>query len=381
VLEPEAKWLAKPAGEEPCGLALCLSGGGYRAMLFHLGALWRLNQLGYLGKLDRVSSVSGGSIAAGVLAKHWDSLQFDANGTASNFEQTVVPDLHGLANRTVDAPAILGGLFWFGSIGNRVAGAYKRHLFGSLKLSDLPDKPRFVFNATNLQTGSLWRFSKPYMADYKVGQVLDPDVELATAVAASSAFPPFLSPVKLKLDEGAIVPFDSHTPELHKEPYTRKVVLSDGGVYDNLGLETALGRCDVLLVSDGGGKLKPAKRPWRNWPMHTLRVLGVIDSQVRALRARDLVDGFDARRERGESGGALWAIRTPIASYELPDALPAPKSQADVLAATKTRLGKLPEERQQQLVNWGYAVSDAALRRYMGPGSAPEFPYPDAGIG
>src|ERR1035437_6460162 len=49
------------------GIGLCLSGGGYRAMLFHLGALWRLNELGYLPKLNRISSVSGGSITAGVL--------------------------------------------------------------------------------------------------------------------------------------------------------------------------------------------------------------------------------------------------------------------------------------------------------------------------
>src|SRR5947209_3396987 len=41
------------------GIALCLSGGGYRAMLFHTGALIRLNELGYLPKIDRVSSVSG----------------------------------------------------------------------------------------------------------------------------------------------------------------------------------------------------------------------------------------------------------------------------------------------------------------------------------
>ena len=47
-------------------MALCLSGGGYRAMLFHVGALWRLNELGLLPRLDRVSSVSGGSITAGV---------------------------------------------------------------------------------------------------------------------------------------------------------------------------------------------------------------------------------------------------------------------------------------------------------------------------
>src|SRR6266481_444265 len=42
------------------GIALCLSGGGYRAMLFHAGVLWRLNEIGILRKLDRISSVSGG---------------------------------------------------------------------------------------------------------------------------------------------------------------------------------------------------------------------------------------------------------------------------------------------------------------------------------
>src|SRR5262245_28221555 len=47
------------------GIALCLSGGGYRAMLFHLGALWRLNEAGLLSQLKRISSVSGGSITAG----------------------------------------------------------------------------------------------------------------------------------------------------------------------------------------------------------------------------------------------------------------------------------------------------------------------------
>ena len=50
------------------GIGLAFSGGGFRATLFHLGSLWRLNELGYLPKLDRISSVSGGSITAGRLA-------------------------------------------------------------------------------------------------------------------------------------------------------------------------------------------------------------------------------------------------------------------------------------------------------------------------
>src|SRR5678816_284150 len=78
------------------GIALCLSGGGYRAMLFHVGALWRLNELGYLPQLNRVSSVSGGSITAGVLGRNWGSLQFD-NGVATNFEGLLVQPIRAFA--------------------------------------------------------------------------------------------------------------------------------------------------------------------------------------------------------------------------------------------------------------------------------------------
>jgi len=80
-------------------------------------------------------------------------------------------------------------------LADRVASAYRKFLFGTASLQSLPDAPRFVFNATSVQSGVLWRVSKPYMADYRVGRVLSPDVEIAIAVGASSAFPPVLSPV------------------------------------------------------------------------------------------------------------------------------------------------------------------------------------------
>src|SRR4029079_12168139 len=71
------------------GVALCLSGGGYRAMLFHAGALWRLNEIGFLPKLARISSVSGGSITAGLLGLKWAQLAFDTRGISTVFEPTV----------------------------------------------------------------------------------------------------------------------------------------------------------------------------------------------------------------------------------------------------------------------------------------------------
>jgi len=76
-------------------------------VLFHLGALWRLNELGYLPKLDRVSSVSGGSIAAAVLALSWSELEFQSGGVAGNFQDLVVEPLRRFARKTIDLPAVL----------------------------------------------------------------------------------------------------------------------------------------------------------------------------------------------------------------------------------------------------------------------------------
>jgi NTE family protein len=81
------------------GIALCLSGGGYRAMLFHLGSLWRLNEAGLLPKLDRISSVSGGSIAAGVLGLAWPELGFNEQGIAAGFEEKVTRPIRRLRKK------------------------------------------------------------------------------------------------------------------------------------------------------------------------------------------------------------------------------------------------------------------------------------------
>ena len=77
------------------GIGLALSGGGFRATLFHLGSLWRLNELGWLPKLTRVTSVSGGSITAGVLGHHWQKLTFDDSGIATNFDDEIAVPLRG----------------------------------------------------------------------------------------------------------------------------------------------------------------------------------------------------------------------------------------------------------------------------------------------
>ena len=111
---------ARLAGEDPIvdksapidGVGLYLSGGGYRAMLCHVGALWRLMEAGKLLGITRISSVASGSITAGVLALAWPELRSG-----------------GMAGTTIDQRSVLGGMVRPGTIGSYVAGAYARHLF------------------------------------------------------------------------------------------------------------------------------------------------------------------------------------------------------------------------------------------------------------
>jgi NTE family protein len=162
-------------GPEP-GIALCLSGGGYRAMLFHVGSLWRLYETGLLARLDRISSVSGGSITAGVLGLAWKRLRAEEAPDRTRFETELVGPVRRLADETIDASAIVGGVLLLGTIADRVQAAYRKHLYGGATLQDLPDRPRFVINASNVQSSALWRFSKPYMRDYRVGEIPNPRV-------------------------------------------------------------------------------------------------------------------------------------------------------------------------------------------------------------
>lgn len=369
------EYLSDDRKEPDPGVALCLSGGGYRAMVFHVGVIWRLYESGWLAKLDRVSSVSGGSISAAVLGLVWSQLHVDSPSDPSLLKELFVKPIRKLAGETIDAWSIIRGILLPGSISEKIQEYYRKHLFGEATLQDIVDKPRFVINAINVQSGVLWRFSKPYMRDYRVGEVRAPRISLAAVVAASSAFPPVLSPMTLKIDPAKFTPNSGQ--DLQREPYTKRVVLSDGGVYDNLGLETAWKRYDTILVSDAGGQLKPDKNPKTDWARHSVRVLNLIDNQVRSLRKRQLIQSYRDNLRKG----AYWGIRTNIADYNLPGALPCPHDRTLKLAETPTRLQRMDNELQEKLINWGYAVCDAAMRKHVDPNLSPgRFPYPNTAV-
>src|SRR5690242_5826911 len=340
------------------GVALALSGGGFRATLFHIGTLWRLNELALLPKIARFSSVSGGSITAGLLAKEWADLDFHG-GVARAFQPRIVEPLCDFCRRTIDAVAIGHGLLnpWE-SVAEAVQERYDEHLFQGFSLRQVPEPPRFVFNSTNLQTGKSFRFSKPYMGDYRIGLIRNPDIPLSLAVTASSAFPPVLSPVMLK----NLPAFEAvKGSDLNGDPrYTTEIYLTDGGTYDNLGLETVWNRYDTVLVSDAGAPFKAGEAPRADWLSQARLALDVATDQARALRKRALITDFKTKQR----AGSYWGIDTKIGNYPLADPMTCQEEVVEPLAAIRTRLNPFTDEEQGRLINWGYALCDAALRSH-----------------
>lgn len=388
---------------------LTLSGGGYRAMLFHVGALWKLNEIGELRRLAHVSSVSGGSIVAGVLAMNWPRLEF-TKGIATNFRDKIAEPLMRLARWTLDVPAGVSGLMPFCSAARTMEYLYKRLLFAKTTLADLPESPRFTFNATNLQTGALWTFEREMMGDETLGALPAASVPLARAVAASIAFPPFLAPLVLRPRRvtwsvypnkfSSLRSYDNlairvaEVPQGKLDSFRRRVVLVDGGVADNLGVLPVWGSEGDLYESDGGGGSRPSLRPAHNWLSQLIRIVSLIHEQPSQLRANrskaEMADrdqgGSKSRSPRVKGDGAVWNMHWPPESHEDTHFPPRQKADWAHLADIPTRLKAMSPERQMQLINWGYIACNRSLpyvnRLFFVGGYASAFkeslPFPEA---
>jgi NTE family protein len=379
------------------GIALALSGGGFRAMLFHAGALMRLDELGVLSRVARISSVSGGSIASGFLACVWNQLGApDAGGAFAQFQTKYVEPLLAFSREKIDIGDILNGLMPWTSAAEQVAASYDKALFHNVTLQAIPDQPRFVFCATNLQTGVLFRFSKPYAGDYIMGRLDKPNMPLSTAVTASSAFPPFLSPLALALPAGSFADWPGQPPGgADLAPFRSRVLLSDGGVYDNHGLEPIVKRYMTLLVSDGGAPFGRISEIATDPIRQLQRVFDVTDGQVRALRRRDLINRFNLATkiklqpdqvDPDARFGSYWGIDTDPSKVAPAGALPTDAATVNKLAHLATRLSDLGSTESKQLINWGYAICDRCIRTHydvpeLQQKPAPQWPHSDAPLG
>ena len=368
--------------EKTAGFAL--SGGGFRATLFHLGALWRMNEFGLLGSLDRITSVSGGSILAGLLACRWRALTFD-DAVASNYRTEIAEPIQAFCARTIDVWAVAKGkLNPFKRASDYVAEAYDEHLFHGATLHDFPNDeakegPRFIVYATNMQSGVSFRFSRPYMADYRIGMnEKTGSVRAADAVAASSAFPPILTPKILETDPKDWKSFpntDKPGDLWPNEAFRRKIYLTDGGVYDNMGLEAIFDRCDPLYVSAAGAPFSESPMKWYETNTEVgvgLRAASIQTEQERALRRRMLMDRFIKDGVKG----AYWNIASEISAYKLADPIMKDNALTQSLRFVRTRLNSFDAQEQGHLINWGYVLADTAIRRWVDPTATADWAWP-----
>jgi NTE family protein len=364
------------------GTALCLSGGGYRAALFHLGAVRRLNELGVLAQLATVSGVSGGSIVANLLAD--PRLEFPTRGPAApdgagngsaeavgevvgGFEELVAEPLARLTSRNIRTPALLSKAKpWNWLARDAAIRALADELAEVVTWWSTPLRdnaaagPAVVTGATEIGYGVDWVFEDPTahrphgrVGDYRLGYAAPPTtLRMADVVAASCAFPPFFAP--MVLDGEALHLTGGHQgleSDEERAAILRRIRLTDGGVYDNLGLEPVWKRHATVLVSDGGGVFRA--RTERTVVGRTLRILGIATSGGQSVRSRWLHASYAREVLRGTS----WALDTVVEGCY-------PRETTELVNAVRTDLDAFSTAEQHILERHGYLIADAQVRSH-----------------
>ena len=256
-----------PGSVDEQQIGLALSGGGSRAIAFHLGCLRALHDHRLLDRVSVLSTVSGGSVIGALYAANQDPFPvFEGRVRAILSRGFVKPAIRKAVTTTEGIRAlycwlvltlanvfflVLSSLTWSVSLLAPPAQRYRWRIdgmraplrrfasrttilqrvfddvFAGKRLRDLAsDAPNLIVNTAELRTGSAFYFSQSSSGSWRLGELADRDVTLAHAVVASAAYPLFLP----ALDEN--LSFDKKDGSRRIE----RVTLTDGGVYDNLGL-------------------------------------------------------------------------------------------------------------------------------------------------
>nr|WP_298097269.1 patatin-like phospholipase family protein [uncultured Shinella sp.] len=325
-------------------LGLALSGGGFRAAAFHLGVFTELKALNLLDKLDLLTCVSGGSIAGGFLASNWNAP--DVLDRLGDY----------LSKKSIAISSVVGGLISpFSTRLEKLAETYERDLFGTKKLSDLRNGPRIYFNATNLSTGNMFFFvagkslvpggdAGETMGEHESGTTAASDFPISRAVAASSAFPPVFPPLRVDAD-------------VYPNALTEYVTLTDGGVYDNLGINPLLRNkrnpLDYCIVSDGGKPFAITPEPTESGTIVLKEAINILMEQVRGLQFSRLQLAHQAK----QGPKPLW--------FSI-DSTEGEKRAGDAAFASLigTNLKSLNTAEMDVLVRHGRALLNARLKKY-----------------
>ncbi|MFC1597726.1 patatin-like phospholipase family protein [Planctomycetota bacterium] len=359
-------------------LGLALSGGGFRATLYHLGVVRFLRDAGALQQVTDIASVSGGSILAAHLVLNWDRYNGDDESfakAASEVVRFVQFDVRNHIVRRIPLQFVLRILarlrLWQRC--NLTPNAnleryYKNVLYGDRCLYELPETPALHILTTNVSNGGLSVFNRQGLFIQERGDTDNATFQhipgqmasLPRVVGASSAFPGFFPPVQISAADLGVR--EGHFPT---EWFT------DGGVYDNLGtrafswLKRQNVEFDQILVSDAG-------KPFQVLSDASLGLIG------QSMRATDILWDRVSQLERehfGKQGEfAFLPIIETVDPSEDPTALH-PVVQAEV-QSIRTDLDRFSAQEVNALAQHGYEVARKVCRknRTLGDAEIPDAP-------
>lgn len=307
-------------------IGLALSGGGFRATLFHLGVIRFLSENGLLKRVKLVSAVSGGSILAAHLILNWERYTSEKDFDAAALEvlNFVTTDIRGRVLRrwllgcSTLLPRFATSLEGRWSLVNLLQRQYA-DLFRSAAndceatIGDLrrDGRPAVRFNCTSLTTGEPCYFDQAGFGWYKDGVIEKPiaafSLPLAYAVTASSAFPPLFPPVEI-----------SHlTLPCDRSVFGGDHRLTDGGVYDNLGIKGLVAKyeegrsapeqdipLDSIIISDAEGNFDSDFDAKYSFPVNrNVRASDLLMKRVSVLQLEEL-----QRQSAGTTGPAAMSF-------------------------------------------------------------------------
>jgi predicted acylesterase/phospholipase RssA len=323
-------------------VGLALSGGGFRASLYHLGVLAQLAELDVLRNVEVLSCVSGGAIVGAyyyLKVRHLLQQKLDKDITREDYIQIVHEMIDeflsgvqkNIRTRVAVNPLKNFRMFWSTNYSRTVRAAelYEQYLYSLVKdghkqaepryLNDLtiaplketadgpePDKsfnpkyqnwrrsakvPILVLNAATLNTGHSWQFTASWMGEAPAG--IDTDIDGNDRLRRMYYSEAPEGHKKIRLGEAvgasAAVPgvFEPLTMD-HLYP-DRILRLADGGVCDNQGVATLLEQdCKVVLVSDASGQMESQAASSRQILGVLLRTNDIFQARIRVAEYQDL---------------------------------------------------------------------------------------------
>ena len=280
-------------------IGIVLSGGGIRATIYHLGVLKWLAESNLMENITYISSVSGGSLCAGLVYAHngnkWPSSRQYLDQVLPEIEKTIL-------GSDIQLSALLRMFpFWLFSRVNLLAKVISKKWGVSGAMSDLGKSPIWCANCTTYETGKRFGITQGTMGDIAIGYAKDHNLPVSDAMAASCGFPFLIGPYALRrgkyswnasIFESSIVAKDAPIPG------GRNFHLWDGGVFDNLGLEALFHisdrpsgghfsqGIDYIIVSNAGAFSRFRQRAFSS---RARRLLDIAMDQVGILRIRSIV--------------------------------------------------------------------------------------------